>query len=62
MKKTYIAPTTKKVTDYMDTLLNAASSLNGQEGNDNVSVGFSGSEYDGEGAANKSGSFWDEED
>ena len=62
MKKTYIVPTTTKVTDYMEALLNAASTLNGQEGNDNVSVGFSDSEYNGEGAAKDNSSFWDDED
>ncbi len=60
MKKTYFQPQTLVVTVMTQGML-AASKLDGQEGQDNVSVTLTETEYEGEGASRRS-SVWDDEE
>ena len=61
MKKTYFAPTSTVVLMMSQTVLQTASKLTGQEGNETVHVGLTETEYDGEGASRRRG-VWDDED
>ena len=60
MKKTYFAPTSTVVLMMSQTVLQTASSLTGQQGNQTVNVGLTETEYDGEGASRRGG-VWDDE-
>ena len=61
MKKTYFAPESTIVLIKTQALMQVTSSLDGQEGNETVTVGLSEGEYDGEGASRRRG-VWDDEE